>query len=383
MNIKFSLHFYFLILIICFIYACSNDSRSKTSSHIGFTKNNVKIPFGENLLNQTYAGSSVFRTDTSELLYTYDYQKDRLQVFNLSKMEFSRVIDWEKSGSKAIKGGRFNFLGDDTIIFAKPHEVYLMNHRGDKIHQYRYSTELSSIKVKNIDYSKYTLIPRGQTLYNPSSKLSYFYLFRKISPTKSEFYNQPVFAAVDWKKGEVKEYLSFTYPKRLKLEDEVYDIGALTPYLLMHNDTLIYNFPCSSDIYFYDLKTKKGSFIEADSKFTPKYSQTIPLNEYENQENHKKFIDFYLDYRELYYDSYRQLFYRVHHIVEKNSSKDKLPMKVYLTVFNRNFDILTEIEIEESVYPMPYIFKQGVLFKLNDPIDEDNLYFVNYIFNNS
>jgi hypothetical protein len=255
-----------------------------------------------------------------------------------------------------------------------------MNHKGDKIHQYRYKTEVSNIKIKNIDYSKHTLIPRGQTLYNSSNTLTYFYLFRKMSPVQAEFYNQPLFASVDWVKGEVKEYLPPEYPDEFKMEGKAYDIGVLTPYLLVHNDSLIYNFPCSSDIYFYDLKTKKGSFKKADSKFTPSRSQTTPLSEYENYDNRKKFIDFYLDYRELYYDSYRNLFYRVHHLVENNSPQQNSPMKVYLTVFDSHFDILTEIKIEEEVYPMPYITKNGLLFKLNNPKDEDHLYFTNYIF---
>lgn len=378
---------------IMILFTCTVHSDEEQNSQITWTREEVIIPFGEELLDPMFASPSVFSRDKEEFLYGFDVQQNRSQVFNLSKRCFSYFITWEKEGPEAIETGPSFLIGEnkDTIVFSGSRDIYLINHQGKKLSQYGHPypghsrDRLSAKPIQNLDDQKDGLYPTGSSLYNSFNHLTYQWLpQRYVAPDKPEYYDAPVFASVDLHQGKVVEYLPIIYPQEFKMKDFAYDAFSLQPSLLCAQDSLIYTFPCSSDIYIYDLDTKKSTVVKADSHFTPNRAQKIPLSKYGDYANYDKIFDFYLTFLSVHYDPYRKLYYRTHEIEKPTSStggnNQQTTREVYLMVFDSDFKVLAEIALGDQLISDPFVSREGLFFRLLYPPDEDHLYMVKYTF---
>lgn len=146
-------------------------------------------------------------------------------------------------------------------------------------------------------------------------------------------------------------------------------------------DKIVYNFPISSNIYSIDIKTKKEAAYGGRSNFTSNCVSELVMP-YDFQVANKHLLE-NVHFFELQYDRWRNVYYRLHlgdveYINKKDFNDIYNDKKIYITVFNSDFEVINETDLGAETYN--YFNFWGVIgngfFIVKDNIesDEENMF---------
>lgn len=172
---------------------------------------------------------------------------------------------------------------------------------------------------------------------------------------------------------------------------ELYDKGYFgfknKVYISHYNDKTFLSYLIDPNIYIVDNKTHiqktvggKCSFQEKDSKVLDNSIMNMPDKKLEDLR-----IDFW--YNEILFDSYRNLYYRFYGkempVHNKEGKYNSLSQKEFvLMVFNKDFEVVDEIQFPEKVLPMLTITEESIFIsKLNKDIKNKSMLYYRIKFN--
>ncbi len=332
--------------LLCFVFLASlSCTPQKEDFSKGFKSDTViEMSHGDHLISNTLLSPRIVQqSNGKELLVTFDVITKSLVLFDLTNENIHSVInlkDDEKDLSRLLT---FTVLNQDSILVQNFQDYAIIDFAGNLID---YLNPKVFFKASGFNPEEYLYdIIRGQS-YNLEKRELYVRIKRL---GRSVGRNDSLVVALNFNDRTAKK-LPIFYDSEFPAE--YLEVMNSHLNLLSLGDSLLYNFEFSSSLYaFKEGETRK---VPVSSEFTVDLAEPQILSK-------SVMVKEYLNYRELLWDSSRELFYQVHHTEIDNVRKS------YLRVFNANLDKEFEIALVENLFPMPAIGKAGVYF-----IDKQN-----------
>lgn len=316
----------------------------------------------------TYFNFSTLSNDTASeypIFVGYNSYEHRFDYFDLTYKKLLKKVSLNYEGPHGIrKFGNFCFISQDTILVFESKYFYKISLNG--IVYFR--KNLFDLE-KGRDFQFINEI----SVQFPENNLCYDHgrIFSHVVPLKAQFwekdfYEKPLIASISLENNSVN-FLNIKYPDEANPE-RLFGY-LLKPYILKNGNDLIYNFPFSSKIYKYDLRSNSFSVFDGRSQFTKNESEPLDFNLFKGKlashEIGKHFINS-LHFHKVVYDSHRNLYYRVHtkQVETPGNSNKPLTLK-YLCIFDKDFNKIAETELDKKLFINNYISsKTGIIFQV-------------------
>ncbi|MGB3616595.1 MAG: DUF4221 family protein [Catalinimonas sp.] len=318
----------------------------------------VDIPITTHELNW-YTASHV-QVDTG-LFWGYNHTRHACDIFDIDLKRHVKSIKLDHDGPQKIAPvGELVAYEEGVILQTMAHLIFLS--KGDSI-----SRKLSYVKILGTDTSKYS--PRHQRVtIGSSERVSYYTketsviipLFpTDIEPSASEkYYKSLRLARVNVQSGATTFY-NVPYPEELTAGEY---FGSLDyPQLSTKGDSLIYNFPYTSEIFCYNTSTAVLTTYTVASRNIPE-NYPVDISTFKDPMKRLEHRHASAQYAYVLYDPHRNLFYRSHK-GETEFGKFSDFSSRYLTIMDENFNPLVEAKLPEIISPMFAIAPQGLIFQ--------------------
>lgn len=372
------------------VFAC--DSLRKDSiltaenSEYNITYSIDSISIGlKDLLKHDYPYASNYEGEEEIFFMGYNENTHKLDAFDLNEKNHLFSITLERDGPNGL-GEPWDFYIhnlDSIFYLSKNNQLGILDRHGailKKINLARINSDIG-FKAHPIYF---------KIKYDKSSKRVYFnsYSYQYL-PNQSQYYEEPFIA-----------YYSFSdnliYQLPLKFTDSYKKISGylgeyFEPNVIVQNDSIIYSFPAESDIYFFNLRNEKSLQFSVKSKTVHDKVPPLPSETYRDINARLIHLIENPYFYPLIPDPHRNLFYRLHTAgipysfdgISYNYMSDK---NEYLTVFDKDMNIIEELELPFKTYNTNSMFvtKEGLIFPFshfqNPQIDEEKLQFHIYKF---
>lgn len=346
--------FIFCILSIIVI-SCTNEKSSLLENQYGdpisLEKTSMAIHIDENTLC-SYQTHSILKTNKNELLFAYNSPMHSIGIFNLADKAVSH-IQLETEGTNGILK---NVTGiyvhkEDYIWLYSQGFLYLIDSCGIVNKKIELPFPTGGFSWVETNFSMST----SKLFYHPTRE-SIFYL--TVTPTEkgADYLVYEYFIQTDSFK---------TYPlKGGVLEEKAgRNFGWMQfPNVTYTLDDILYNFPINSNIYQINIETGKESSFGGQSKYTYNMASELCMP-YTFQDADKHLIE-NIHFFEIQYDPKKEIYYRLHLDKANYSTDIKSNLlynskNLYLTIFNKNFEIIYENKLDSKIYC--YLNSWGIL----------------------
>jgi hypothetical protein len=315
-------------------------------------------------------------------LIDYNKKTHSLQIYCINERRRKSIIPLTTEGPEGIdRVTGICFVNKDSILLttASPkRKLVLIDSQAHLLDQWEIS---DTLKYNNFLYDLYIYknfeitfnngkVTVSISPYVPSESpvcyqypylVEYDLIYRKVSANYGQF---------PFEAGKI--YLYSELPKH-----------TVTPYFD------IVHFSGSHDLFCYDIDTKElRRVVRARSKYLPKELKPLdPKVIIDNlQEEEKIFYVTQGRYDQLFYDSFKELYYRFVKKPMDYHSVDGKPQwepdfKYTVMILDAEFRLINEIELPGRTYnpSLATVTQDGLLISLNNPanqgIDEDHIYF--------
>jgi hypothetical protein len=375
--------FFILFLLV----SCRNGGNENVINQVlTYSVDTVSIDVNEYQLFD-YPRSSIFKTDSIDYFYGYNQPFHRLDIFSLSDRAFIKSIPLSTDGPNALDTP-FDFFihkPDSIFFYGSNYSLNIINELGVLISKNLLST---SRNVSGIGKQKVGFLsdPLSFKLYFDSESSSVFFHSYSMEslPNQAKYYQVPVLAEINLATGEAKDY-PFYFPDSYLMEGE-YLGEYMNPNIVVDDSLIIFSFPTSPVINVYNRKLDKLVSKRIESGFTKNTVKSMPSETYsEIQLRLNHLIENPYFYKTVF-DPFRNLFYRTHRGEHPNpdlnlSNVDFSCTKNYLTVLDKDLNLLQEIELQAHKYDATSFFvtKDGLYLPfshyLNKDVREDKLVF--------
>lgn len=337
--------FIFLFLSV-FLFSCSGKQMTEIKDLCGYDSISVSIDYP---ILPKYIKLIPYCIDNSVYATGYNYYEHSIDFINLNGGD-SFIVQLQREGPNGVLPVQDYCFADDKIVCKDESGILTLSMDGNVINRL-------PIKELIAPAEKYSVRPRGFSLSN------YQYLnslgdkvFIPLSPiTESDsahigkIYDvslhllEPLYPCYPFQTVELAQYL-----------------GSLSiPDINMHStDKIVYNFPYSSQVYFYDMKTTRTKVLNV-------LSQTIN-NEVDFEEWKRLDVvakgkkELYISrFSRIYYNSSQKKYYRIHYGT-KEEERGAL-RKVYLMSFDENGNSVKE-HLLSSQFSEQYFYLHDTLY---------------------
>lgn len=336
--------------------SCTNKDygllKSQYGSSIALDKTDMDIHIDENTLCSYQAFSTFKEKKNEEMLFAYNSPMHSLDIFNLSDKRVSH-IQLESEGTNGILE---NVSG---VCVHKPDSIWLYSQG------FIYLTDSCGKVNKTIKLPFPTGgFPLVETNFSMSTSKLYFH------PTRESIFYLTVTPTEESADYLVYEYFiktdSFkTYPLKGSILEKKAgrNFGWMQfPNVTYSKNDILYNFPINSNIYKINIETGKEYSFGGKSKYTSNTVSELCMP-YTFQDADKHLIE-NIHFFEIQYDPEKDIYYRLHLDKTNYSTDIKSNLlynskDMYLTIFNKNFEIIYENKLESKIYC--YLNSWGIL----------------------
>lgn len=306
-----------------------------STDSIGIDDNDALLTLGS---YTNIAAESVDTQDGLPVLYCYNYRTHALDVLNLAEGRFVESLSLEKEGPEGIPGRirSVSWEGDSIMIYDTI-GIYFLSKNGKVT---------SRFPIK-----EFSRCPVDRNARSAGISLRYL-------PDKQRL----LFPVVN--RDNSIDIVTFDLPdselnrKKLPGTELNKDVSTAYGFMFMPNitfttdSTVVYNYPYSSDIHLFNLSTEESATITVPAKYTGEATQCEKPDDAEEVtwhgiENPHYYPVEYLPEADIY--------------VRLALGPTSLPRtaglaeamnqrRLYMTVFDREFNTITELELPENRY---------------------------------
>jgi len=336
-----------LAFSIAFLFSCgpSGKENVKDYTKISLTMDTVMVDSGDEIINLNYNLWNSTMSEDNKFLYLWNNGETTLDKINLEALRLEKKVQFESEGPDGV--GRFvgwmSFLNENEVLLSGFGTLMLFDMEGKKTREYPMSEET---KFQEGDYigRNPIVLENGEVIYG--------YLGNWIS-------NNMDFVKVDFKEKQLTPFLLSginDLPNyRVLLETEnMGSVAAPEKFLKKVGDRIIISSSAYSAFYIMDLKEDSVYQVNYTPKLTPKAKKGGYPEKVDSEKRFKEVmaeIDAEINFQAPVWDEQNRKFYRFSFetpLTEINEgpeflSAEKRPIsKVYLSIFDENFNLLGE-----------------------------------------
>jgi hypothetical protein len=363
---------YFIILILLFS-ACTAREIEVENPSVSYSLDTVRINSKNEILDLWGFLSFSDIDFEKNSIFSYNTFNHSLDQIDLEKLEFIKRIAFEKEGPNGTgEVYEFNVLKDDRFFIKSFEQSAIFDDNGNLIQKVDWRNSIDSIGEKYGDF------PRRQILVDSEDLLVFglSYDYENIEV------NLHVLSVGENKIDRLDLNSKKSYGDLSIRSARSGNIVDPSIELIHQNNKIIISYEFSNEIVYYDYKVKALRFIDYNPTLTPKSVKSPNISVGSLEQIIKELKHFYeqVAYYPPVWDSESKQYFRLSTITifsEENKENSKATygetqeIKVFLTVFDSEFNLLSELEIEElSDIDNDYFTKDGKLWLFINLDDE-------------
>lgn len=344
------------VSLVCLLFACS----SKNENSLSITEQIIDIPISVEQLNYYYHW---YINQEENIFVGYNHTMHTLDFFDLTQMVYKKTTQLAYEGPNGIQQGMSKFVYfQDTIVVDQGSNILLLSAAGEIIERIRLEDILTNEQASYLFQAGLHTSNYDELIYNPTDKTILKPVFGSLAKTQKGFYESPMLAKI-FIEDKRMEVLEVGYPKIFRGNDFYGNLDY--PRVFQKEDSLIYNFANSSNIYYFNLSTKEEGIFDAPSQFISNLSPTISVQEYaQSAFKHEWNSNSFYAIR---YDPFQNLYYRIHKGKTDTESLFDYSNN-YFMIMNSQFEVLSEFKLDPRYIPIFAVTKEGIYF----PMKEDD-----------
>jgi hypothetical protein len=347
------------VIIISFLFtACTKSEESSNQNISKVNYDTLKIKISNKYLGNNAYGTTLYETERKTLFACYNHLDHAIEIYDLKNKKPVKKITLKRQGPNKLKKGSFTFLNDSIFLYKTQRKIHLIDWFG------KIKKSISLNKIKNIDHSKFTFRRLGihmanfdQLSIDTNQNFLLLPIYKNIRKKKyKKFHDSYFISKIYWNKNR-GEIVPVKYPKIFRKKY----FGDLDyPDFCIKNNSIIYSFRNSSNIYEWKDSQKKLLKYNIKCKNAKEVSHSLTLNNKTIIPTNKP-----SKYYRVIYDKHRNLFYRIYK--EKNNKKNSkyFSGNYHLIILNNEFKKIKEIPLNKDIYAFSaHITKKGLIFAL-------------------
>ena len=364
----------YLIILILLFSACTARKIEVEYPSVSYSLDTVRINSKDEILDLWGFSSFSDLNFDENSIFSYNSFNHSLDQIDLEKLEFTKRIPLEKDGPNGtgeIFVG-FNVLKDDRFFIKSYVESAIFDGTGNLIQKVDWINSIDS------NGEKYDDSPMIQILVDSEDLLVFglSYDYENIEV------NLHVLSVGENKVDRLNLNSKKSYGDLSIRSARSGNIVGPSIELINQNNKIIISYEFSNEIVYYDYKVKALRFVDYNPTLTPKRVKPPnisvgPLEQIIKEIKHfKEQVSYYrpvwdIESKQYFRLSTTTIFSEENKENSKATYGETQEIKVFLTVFDSEFNLLSELEIEElSDFDNDYFIKDGKLWLFINLDDE-------------
>ena len=342
----------------------SSSSRRKVKAEVPTMDfHSIKLPMGytsEALGGFCHPTST--RIDGIDCMLMYNALIHAVEIIDLTHMKPFRHIKLKEEGRERIGDVRGVFYHQGNFILCASFGFYRIDGEGNLLAKWS-GDEYLKANPSQEGFS--IMIPELTMYFNLYNFVGYDerngrMTFSIYKQNKEDGEYPKKILVVDCKSCEVVDVVNVACPERMKREAQLGILGSVNS--LPYGDSVIYNFPASTEVFVYSRKDKTTQCYALESDFTEPYYQCQEAGD------EGLYSGYYFPLR---YDVLRHCFWRVQ---QKSMVKGQgIAGKAFSIVrISPDFQVTDEYLIPKDKGLLPYLLFTEKQLMLNRPYDSDD-----------
>jgi len=361
-------------IIILLFSACTTREIKNENPSMSYSIDTVRINSKNEILD-LWGFASFSALDLEEKsIFSYNSHNHSLDQIDLEKLEFKKRIAFDKEGpngtGEMFVG--FNVLQDDRFLIQSFEQSAIFDNNGSLIQKLDWRNSIDSNGEKFGDFPRRQIIVDSKDLL--VFGLSYDYENIEV--------NLDVLSVGANKVDRLDLNSKKSYGDLCIRSAQSGNIVDPSIELIHQNNKVFISYEFSNEIVYYDYSVKALRFVEYNPRLTPKRVKqpNISVGTLEQIIKETKHFHEQVRYYRPVWDLVSKQYFRLSTITifsEENIENSKATygevekIKVFLTVFDSKFNLLSELEIEElSEFDNDYFTKDGKLWLFVNLDDE-------------
>ncbi len=347
-------NFLFLIVLILFVSSCDTNNTKYIEKQT--TTKSISLILDTNIISidvseKQLSSYKVFSVNDEGLYCGYNHKLNCLDLFSIAEARYIKSIPL-----KSTDEIRSISMVDDNLFFILTKKLILsidsLGKSSDQIFINGRKDFFSSNYFMEIDYGR-------NFTYNKNDKKLYVTTYNPQISSTSEQYELPFVAVVDPKSPNLMTQIPVSYSK-LYLKHN-YGFMTSPQYYLSHDGSRIFhNFCIEPNIYIYDIKTQKTMIYggKPNTKDVENHTIASHLNDEEANNTDKAYSHLVTNifYFPVVSTKDNDFIFRGYHVPSKRTENAKYndinTNNRYLTVFDKNLNMITNLSLNDRKYNM-------------------------------
>ena len=367
------------VISILFLFSCENTVKEDSTdySKITLTMDTVMVDSGDEIINLKYGLGVNSISEDNKFLFLWSYDNNSLQIINLESLRLEKTTQFEKEGPNGIGEylAWFRPLNENEVLLSGFGRLMVFDLEGKKIREHNLNNETfggSTVKAGDDFERNPLLVENGDVVYG--------YLGDAIN-------GDWTFVKADFRE---KKLTPIELPEISKLPDyriimdgEIKSSASPERILKKAGYRIILSNSAFSTIYLLDLKNDSIYQIGYNPKLSPKEKKGGYLEKVESVDRFREVmaeIDAEINFQAPVWDEQNRKFYRFSFETLPTDiyngplflSPHQRPIsKVYLSVFDENFNLLGETLLEGiKQVPNTVFVREGKIWSYVNVDDE-------------
>ncbi|WP_143959737.1 DUF4221 family protein [Litoribacter populi] len=370
-----------ILLAIYLLFSCSQNEKSSLYDYNQYKIDSISFNLDDSTSNE-FRLIEYLDSGDEDYLYHFNQFKSGIDKFSLSSGELIKTISYPNEEPHMIKLVQGISVVNEDSIFVIPslkvRGMILIDDNGQLIHRYNPKEEIDFEKsiINHISFGAQKSEYRGGELH-----LIRYPLFDMSNPSNinDEFLFEVTYRVLENDFIFISEsgFPSFYH-------DQIWVSNHLQVSRVFNEKERIYSWNLSDTLDIVNIKNGEKSRKVVKSIF--KSNEIKPLASIPTREQKMEYTLTNLKYYGIYYDKYRQLYYRTVQLPGKYTNsinpKDIDAVRDFsIIILDKEFNVMKEVLFNGGIYNMYRVFvgKKGVYLPKNNHMfasqDEDKLIF--------
>lgn len=363
------------VFILLSFFSCANKEEEFFLEHDKYLKREINFEIDDSTSNE-FIYSSIFEDENGSFLVALNTFTNSVDMYSFEESRIYKRIYYKNEGPEGLnavaQGFTFSSL-DSIFIYLKGNikGSIIIDENSNFIGRLNHSidTSLNYYLINHVSSGGNPTIKSGDYLY-----FTQYPLFDTRNPSNISS-DYPLSLNYNLKTNEVLYDSISSFPK--EYVDNIWSIYDLVYSRTILNDSIeLVSWPLLDSLILIDRINKNIKYVNGKSKYFK--SDLIPFQSFPSQEKEMEVSLGDFRYKNIIYDHYRELFYRiVRHPLKDLKGKRYFP-NIYeqsfsVIVLDRKFNTIKEILFPGSKYSFnsPLVCKEGLAFLANNILDPD------------
>lgn len=366
----------YLLPILALLFACgqNSDNTDKTNySNITFKIDTVMVDAGDDIINLKNSLWISGVDPTATYLYNWDQDNSVLEKINLDRLVLEEKLSFEKEGPNGV-GSYVSWLyltEDDRIVFSNFEDMGLFHFNGEKLRTYKLRGE----KYEGDSLLDYENFNRKTVFTNGSNEV-----YGILGNWTGSSYT---LAKIDFPAKKLKKYPLPDFDKLAEYtvilrSSDMMMIIAADQSVDKIEDKIILSNSVFNSLIVYDLAADSVYKVDYPTGLTKNSKTGKYRNEVETDAEFKKIMNEMnreINFAKPVWDSHNQRYLRFSYETTEQASLDDestvTKSKVYLTILDRDFQVLGETLVNELTSPPSMHFVKDGKIWISKNIDDE------------